>query len=101
MDDCPCFEDAIAFMAVLMGAFVARWGMCYNNGGGCGGITELAKAVVMPGSGWLLLDGDVWVEVEREWRDVAIWWLAAAVKMVVGMSVSALHKLYIYILNST
>jgi hypothetical protein len=32
VDDCPCFEDAIAFMSVLMGAFVARWGACYNGG---------------------------------------------------------------------
>jgi len=87
VDDCPCFEDAIAFMSVLMGAFVARWGMCYDGGDGgvCGGIAGIARTVVMPGSGWILLD-NVWVKVDREWRDVAVWWLVATVKMVVGMS---------------
>ena len=89
VDDCPCFEDAIAFMSVLMGAFVARWGACYNGGdvGLCDGISiaGIAKTVVMPGSGWVLLD-DVWVEVDREWKDVVVWCLVATVKMVVGMS---------------
>jgi hypothetical protein len=72
-----------------MGAFVARWGVCYNGGEGgvCEGISmaRMARMVVMPGSGWVLLD-DVWVEVDRQWRDVAVWWLVATVKMVFGMS---------------
>ncbi|KAG8794617.1 hypothetical protein FRC12_023115 [Ceratobasidium sp. 428] len=25
VDDCPCFEDAIAFVSVIMGAMLARW----------------------------------------------------------------------------
>lgn len=25
LDDCPCFEDAIAFLAVVVGIFLARW----------------------------------------------------------------------------
>ncbi|CAE6523518.1 unnamed protein product [Rhizoctonia solani] len=25
VDDCPCFEDAIAFVSVVMGAVIARW----------------------------------------------------------------------------
>lgn len=89
VDDCPCFEDAIAFMSVLMGAFVARWGACYNGGeaGICQGfsITGIARTVVMPGSGWVLLD-DAWVAVDREWKDVVVWWLIATVKMVFGTS---------------
>jgi len=72
-----------------MGAFVARWGACYNGGVVGGGIINsiagIAKTVVMPGSGWVLLNNDVWVEVDREWRDVAVWWLVATVKMVVGI----------------
>ena len=87
VDDCPCFEDAIAFMSVLMGAFVARWGVCYY-GGGEGGVRErligVARTVVMPGSGWVLLD-NVWVEVDRGWGDVAVWWFVATLKMVFGM----------------
>ena len=89
VDDCPCFEDAIAFMSVLMGAFVARWGVCYNGGDGgvcdgISGIAKIARTVVMPGSGWVLLDG-VWIEVERGWRDILLWWSVATIKMVFGM----------------
>jgi dihydrosphingosine 1-phosphate phosphatase len=25
VDDCPCFEDAIAFVIVVMGSLFARW----------------------------------------------------------------------------
>ena len=80
-----------------MGAFVARWGMCYN--GGEGGVCDvislagIAKTVIMPGSGWVLLD-DVWVQVDREWRDVVVWWLVAIVKMVVGMSKSSFFSFF-------
>ena len=29
VDDCPCFEDAIAVGSVMVGALVGRWGMMY------------------------------------------------------------------------
>ncbi|KAG9100434.1 hypothetical protein FRC06_004143 [Ceratobasidium sp. 370] len=29
VDDCPCFEDAIAFVSVVMGAMLARWHFAY------------------------------------------------------------------------
>ncbi|PWN43519.1 PAP2-domain-containing protein [Ceraceosorus guamensis] len=28
LDDCPCFEDAIAFIAVVLGVVLARWANC-------------------------------------------------------------------------
>ncbi|KAL1406027.1 Long-chain base-1-phosphate phosphatase [Vanrija albida] len=30
-DDCPCFEDAIAIMAVILGSFVGHWDKALNN----------------------------------------------------------------------
>lgn len=78
VDDCPCFEDAIAMLSVILGCLVSRWAMCYSQTG-----VELAKNVIMPGSGWILEAGR-WVQVERGWNDVLVWWAFAAVKMFVG-----------------
>ncbi|TXT08734.1 hypothetical protein VHUM_02862 [Vanrija humicola] len=30
-DDCPCFEDAIAIMAVILGSYVGHWDKALNN----------------------------------------------------------------------
>jgi hypothetical protein len=30
-DDCPCFEDAIAIMAVILGSFVGHWDKARNH----------------------------------------------------------------------
>ncbi|TFK39306.1 hypothetical protein BDQ12DRAFT_682538 [Crucibulum laeve] len=81
VDDCPCFEDAIAFASVVLGALVGRWGMQYAGVG-----MGMGRTVVMPGSGWIL-DAALgeWVQVERTWGDVGVWWAVAALKMVVGV----------------
>ncbi|KAJ7216737.1 PAP2 superfamily-domain-containing protein [Mycena haematopus] len=80
VDDCPCFEDAIALGSVVLGMFVGRWGAvrwaAHVPGAG----------VMMPGSGWVLT-ADGWTAVEREWSDVGIWWAAAIAKMVFGIIV--------------
>ena len=78
VDDCPCFEDAIAILSVVLGAFVSRWAASYIQLG-----TAFTN-VVTPGSGWVLEMGQ-WVQVERGWNDVVIWWTIATVKMTVGM----------------
>jgi len=78
IDDCPCFEDAIAFMSVVLGALVGRWTM---NHAGIG--VGRNGTVVMPGSGWVYQLGK-WVQVERMWGDVLVWWSFAGLKMVVG-----------------
>ncbi|KAF5351029.1 hypothetical protein D9756_008418 [Leucocoprinus leucothites] len=83
VDDCPCFEDAIAFASVLFGALLGRWAMMNSAFG------DLWQPhVVMPGSGWLWDSAaSSWVEVERGWNDVAIWWGVAALKMTLGILV--------------
>lgn len=79
VDDCPCFEDAIAFGSVVLGALVGKWAMGYAGIG-----LGIGRTVVMPGSGWVYELG-TWVQVERTWGDIGVWWGFAALKMVVGM----------------
>ncbi|KAI0360328.1 PAP2-domain-containing protein [Trametes cingulata] len=67
VDDCPCFEDAIAFIAVVMGEFLARWYMNHH------GYDSSFFVRPMPGSTW------------ATWTDVGIWWSFAVIKMVIGI----------------
>ncbi|KAJ6627628.1 hypothetical protein B0H10DRAFT_2210141 [Mycena sp. CBHHK59/15] len=84
VDDCPCFEDAIAVGSVVLGMLVGRWG-AMRCGVGVGARAMVGGAgAVMPGSGWAWVAGTGWVAVERGWGDVALWWGAAALKMVFG-----------------
>jgi hypothetical protein len=81
VDDCPCFEDAIAIMSVLMGVFLSHWVVCFMGHGHAS-----AVKVVMPGSGWLFEAGK-WVRLDRGWNDVLVWWSIAAFKMSFGLFV--------------
>ncbi|TFK89254.1 hypothetical protein K466DRAFT_584798 [Polyporus arcularius HHB13444] len=67
VDDCPCFEDAIAFVSVVMGMFVARWTMLHY------GYDEDFFVRPMPGSSW------------ATWSDVGTWWSTAAIKTIIGV----------------
>jgi len=78
VDDCPCFEDAIAILSVLMGVFLSHWIVCFT-----GGVAWAKEMVIMPGSGWLFESGK-WIQVERNWDDVLVWWSVAAFKMFIG-----------------
>jgi hypothetical protein len=78
VDDCPCFEDAIAFFSVVLGSLVGKWAMAHSAADAVGPLA------IMPGSGWLYEFGE-WVQVERTWADEGLWWSAAVLKMVVGM----------------
>ncbi|KAJ7034573.1 sphingosine-1-phosphate phosphatase [Mycena alexandri] len=92
VDDCPCFEDAIAFGSVVLGMYVGQWGAVKW---GLWGLD--AQGAVMPGSGWVLRNvtaavgedaaGVVaqWVQVNRTWADVGVWWGFALAKMVFGI----------------
>lgn len=82
VDDCPCFEDAIAFMSVVLGSLVARWAVGYAGVG-----PGMWGTVIMPGSGWVYESGQ-WMEVERNMSDIGLWWGIAALKMVLGTTVN-------------
>lgn len=66
VDDCPCFEDAIAFMSVVMGEFLTRWYMSRH------GYDNRFFKRVMAGKAYGSLP-DMWT-----------WWSIAAAKLVVG-----------------
>ncbi|KAG6877124.1 hypothetical protein C0993_010127 [Termitomyces sp. T159_Od127] len=87
VDDCPCFEDAIAFGSVVLGALVGSWAMSFF-----GLRMDIGKSVVMPGSGWVL-EMDQWVQVERKIWDILIWWCFAALKMSMGILVIFVWRL--------
>jgi membrane-associated phospholipid phosphatase len=63
VDDCPCFEDAIAFVSVLMGSLLGRWHAVQN------GFDQSFFSTSMPGSGGSGL------------ADRSMWWSIARLKM--------------------
>ncbi|KIM45566.1 hypothetical protein M413DRAFT_430272 [Hebeloma cylindrosporum] len=77
VDDCPCFEDSIAILSVVLGVYVSRWVTCYTK-------LSLGGTVVMPGSGWLLVANE-WVRVERGLSDILLWWSVAVLKNALGV----------------
>lgn len=79
VDDCPCFEDAIAILSALLGALVANWTVNFARIG----LPFTGKDIIMPGSGWILEFGQ-WVQVERGLTDVLTWWGLAVSKMAIG-----------------
>lgn len=66
VDDCPCFEDAIAFMAVVMGESLTMWYMAQN------GYDETFFVHRMPGN------------MFGTWAEMWGWWSTAAAKLVIG-----------------
>ncbi|KAI0945106.1 hypothetical protein AcV7_001736 [Taiwanofungus camphoratus] len=69
VDDCPCFEDAIAFIAVVMGEILATWYMTHH------GYDDSFFVSTMAGSAW------------SDWIDVGSWVSVASMKMVLGILV--------------
>ncbi|KAG9022991.1 hypothetical protein FS837_006056 [Tulasnella sp. UAMH 9824] len=70
VDDCPCFEDAIAFLSVILGTTLAMW---WRENWGYGKY-----------SGFFVQ------EAPKEW----VWWIAGAgVKMVVGVLIIFVFRL--------
>jgi hypothetical protein len=68
VDDCPCFEDAIAFVSVIMGSTLAKW---HSFNWGLDESSGFYKSRT-PGS-----DGD-------GLSDWAVWSMFAFGKMVIG-----------------
>ncbi|KAF9265034.1 acid phosphatase/Vanadium-dependent haloperoxidase [Marasmius fiardii PR-910] len=84
VDDCPCFEDAIAFNSVFLSALLTRWSYTFFQ------TQKFIEPCVMPGSGWVRvfdLPGTEWERIERDLSHVFQWWFTAMIKMIVGISV--------------
>ena len=67
VDDCPCFEDAIAFISVLLGEVLGRWASFQY------GVTPEFFKIPQPGSAYSAV------------TDIATWWLFSIIKVVVGI----------------
>ncbi|KAF5369021.1 hypothetical protein D9758_002980 [Tetrapyrgos nigripes] len=82
VDDCPCFEDAIAFLSVVLGYLLSHWFVFYFD----------TKSLIpggpslMPGSGWVYdSTARTYSPVPRTLDDILLWWTIAAAKMLVGI----------------
>ncbi|KZT00509.1 uncharacterized protein LAESUDRAFT_553458 [Laetiporus sulphureus 93-53] len=76
IDDCPCFEDAIAFISVVLGEILSRWYMLHNGYG------DEYFVHVMPGSPW------------GSWLDTLTWWTVAVAKMTVGILIIFIWRIF-------
>ncbi|KZT07942.1 uncharacterized protein LAESUDRAFT_677144 [Laetiporus sulphureus 93-53] len=76
VDDCPCFEDAIAFISVVLGEILSRWYMLHNGYG------DEYFVHVMPGSPW------------GSWLDTLTWWSVAVVKMTLGILIIFMWRIF-------
>lgn len=77
IDDCPCFEDAIAAVAVLVGVTLAHW--------------HAAKVGLDAASGFYQTQTPGWEGVT--WDDTLVWWSFAIIKMMVGTVVVLIWRL--------
>ncbi|KAG6379508.1 PAP2 superfamily-domain-containing protein [Boletus reticuloceps] len=78
VDDCPCFEDAIAFVSVILGAYLARWHSVYA------GLDERFFYTLMPGG-----QGDIWT-----WDERIRWWSLAGAKVSLGVLIIFVWRLF-------
>jgi len=67
VDDCPCFEDAIAFLSVVLGDILGGWASFQY------GVTPEFFKTPQPGSAYSTV------------ADVTNWWLFSVIKVVVGI----------------
>jgi len=67
VDDCPCFEDAIAFISVVLGDILGHWAFFQY------GVTPEFFKVAQPGSAYSTV------------IDIATWWFFSVTKVVVGI----------------
>lgn len=70
VDDCPCFEDAIASLALLTGTVMSRW--------------HAAQSGMDVPSGFYTSRTPGWENITM--GDTLVWWLFAVLKMVTGVS---------------
>ncbi|KAL5521565.1 LCB3 [Sanghuangporus sanghuang] len=89
-DDCPCFEDAIAFVSVESGILISHW---MSNVLGYGDGKLMSK---MPGFAWAFLSASSPISptsTADAWRLSLIWWSTALLKLTLGISLIFIWRL--------
>lgn len=85
VDDCPCFEDAIASLALLTGTVISRWHATHY------GLDVASGFYTSRTPGW----------EDLTWSDTFVWWSFATVKMVSGVSAIFAWRLIVkYIMHN-
>ncbi|KLO10046.1 hypothetical protein SCHPADRAFT_857089 [Schizopora paradoxa] len=79
VEDCPCFEDAIAFVSVVAGVLVALWGTTMA------GFDDSHLVSHMPGSPFAIFTSDP-TALSNPYSQMLLWWGTALAKLVVGIS---------------
>ena len=89
-DDCPCFEDAIAFVSVESGILISYWMsnvLGYEDG---------RRMSSMPGSAWAFLSAYSPLSSagsSEAYRLSLIWWSTALLKLTLGISLIFVWRL--------
>lgn len=97
IDDCPCFEDAIASGAVVFGALLGRWATAYFHLHDL--IERLGGPKPMLGAGWNIVnvnnDNDnVWVPIDRGFKDYTLFAFIAFAKILLGVTFIFIWRLF-------
>lgn len=79
VDDCPCFEDAIAFVSVQAGIIFARW-MAVMTGYDDADIVSHMAGEAFPFS------SSSSSPAAAQWRSATVWWGTALLKLTLGIS---------------
>jgi len=79
VDDCPCFEDAIACLAVLLGVTISRW--------------HAARISLDIPSGFFKSRTPGWEYSTTE--DVILWWSFAFLKIVIGVAIIFIWRILV------
>ena len=74
VDDCPCFEDAIAFVSVVAGILLSRWSAVKL------GFDDASLTSQMPGTPWFSSS-----PTPTSWAEVSIWHTIASLKLFTGI----------------
>ncbi|KAJ3738300.1 PAP2 superfamily-domain-containing protein [Lentinula raphanica] len=101
IDDCPCFEDAIASGAVVYGALLGRWANAYFH------LHDLVQRLGGPrpmiGSGWEILNNNkgttsttdrLWVPIQTGPKHYLLFVLISFAKVSVGISLIFIWRLF-------
>lgn len=85
VDDCPCFEDAIACIAVVMGAFLARW---HSVNAGLDFASDFFSSRT---PGWQA----------RDWQEATVWVTVSIIKLIAGMLIIGAWRMLVKFLMHT
>ena len=77
-EDCPCFEDAIAFVSVVAGVLLAHWASIRVN------FDDASLVSRMAGTALPFLSSS---PIAHPWDAAALWWATAILKLTSGIAI--------------